>query len=270
MDRLRLRAIARVAPRRFAGAVAETVKEMSRRSPAPRDMPFLRLDLPAGCGGRLLERLSELGIFRVYERVLEVGGGLGGASRWLARRRGCRVLAVEERADLAAASAMLATRADLGAQARSVCGSLGALPVAGGAFTHAWSVERLHEEKRKREVFAETFRAVRPGGWVAVQDWMLAHGESPSAGFFEPARAYADALTASGFVGLEIADVEDLAEGDPALTELAWQRLGELPWPLRAAEARAVDDAARLLHERDELVRSGGLRRVRILGRKPA
>jgi hypothetical protein len=46
----------------------------------------------AAPGFHLLDALAARGIFRKYELVLELGAGLGAASRWLAARLGCEVV----------------------------------------------------------------------------------------------------------------------------------------------------------------------------------
>ncbi|HUE38324.1 MAG TPA: class I SAM-dependent methyltransferase, partial [Candidatus Binatia bacterium] len=167
-----LRPYAVASPRRYAAALATATNEITRRAPAPRDLPFFGLDHPHGTRARRLDRLSELGIFRVYERVLDLGAGLGGPARWLARRRGCSVVSFDRSVERAAASRLLVRRAHLQGSVRVSVAALDRLPVASHAFTHAWSVEALQPEIDKPAVVAELFRAVRPGGHVALQEWV--------------------------------------------------------------------------------------------------
>lgn len=272
MDKARLKAYALLRPGRYAAAVAGVVKEISRRSPAPRAQPFFGLDLPEGCGSQLLDRLSELGIFRVYERVLEIGSALGGASRWLFHRRGCRVVGVDPMVGVVAGSGVLTRRAHAEGRVCAVVAALDRLPVEGGAFTHVWSVESLHRENAKAAVLRETFRALRPGGFVAVQDWMAtAGGSSSGPWWYEPLSAYVEAIRAAGFTEIAASEVMDLREEDSAVAEIAWERLGEiLGEALPSADRRVLDDLSSAFSEREEAAREGRLRLHQVFGRKPA
>ena len=146
------------------------VNEVTRRTPAPRDFPYFGLDHPEGATADRLERLSELGIFRFYERVLDLTAGLGGPARWLARRHGCTVLSIDRSRARAAASRLLVSRAHLGDAVAVGVAEFERLPVGDASFTHAWSVFGIEEETDARAIFAELFRVVRPGGHVALQE----------------------------------------------------------------------------------------------------
>src|SRR5438309_10846358 len=67
-------------------------------------------------------------------RVLDVCAGLAGPARFLASRRGCRVLALELHATRAAGAARLSRLVGLGARVRVVRGDATALPFADDAF----------------------------------------------------------------------------------------------------------------------------------------
>ena len=271
MDKPLLRAYSFLRPRRYAATVAEVVKEISARSPAPRALPFFGLDLPEGCGSTLLDRLSDLGIFRVYERVLEIGCGLGGASRWLARHRGCRVVGVTPAFATAAGANVLTRRAHAEERVSTAVAPLQQLPLEPGACTHVWSVESLHRETAKAAILREAFRTLRPGGYVAVQDWMLADGAvAPKGGCFEPLSAYVEALRTSGFIEITAVEGTQLREEDSAIAEIAWERLGEVMGETAPAERRALGALSAALSDREEAVREGRLRLHQVFGRKPA
>ncbi|MGH7805500.1 MAG: class I SAM-dependent methyltransferase [Candidatus Binatia bacterium] len=153
--------------------------------PAPRGLPFYGLDHPPGVLDRVLSELADLGIFRHYSHVLDLTGGLGGPARWLARRHGCRVTAVEGDPLVADAAAMLTAEAHLADRVSSVVGLAEALPFAASTFTHAWRIETSPSRGDRGAIFAEAWRVLRPGAWLAVVGATSA--ELAGAGFREPA-----------------------------------------------------------------------------------
>ncbi len=266
-----LRPYALSAPRHFAVALAAVTNEVTRRSPAPRDFPFFGLDHPPGAGAKLLERLSELGIFRFYERVLDLAGGLGGPARWLARRRGCHVVSVDRDHERAAASRLLVRRAHLDAAVGVAVAVLDRLPAADASFTHAWSVETLGGEIDERPIWAEVFRVVRPGGHVALQEWVRAeHATAVRAAAYPPADAYVEGLRAAGFRELRVEVVQGLRESQSALGEIVSNRVGGALGAPLADESRALDAARDRLEAHDREVEAGRLVLVQIFAQRPA
>ena len=264
----RLDVYAELAPERLAGALAEATNEITRRTPAPRDLPFFGLDHPEGCGGNLLDRLSELGIFRFYERVLDLGRGLGGPGRWLARRRGCEIVSVAERLDFARASRLLVRRSYLESAVGIVSAPFARIPAADASFTHAWSVESLGEAAEKPAIFAEIHRVVRPGGHVALQEWLPA-ARSRQEGE-DSVDAYTGGLRAAGFVRPRASEVTDLRERDSAITEILRERVEALagdPSTLAgpAWEAESARQAARA-----RAIAEGRLVLVQVFAQKPS
>jgi SAM-dependent methyltransferase len=170
--------------RRRAEALADASTIVARRIPAPRGLPFYGLDHPPGILERALAELSDLGIFRVYSHVVDLTGGLGGPARWLARRNACRVTLVEENEEMAGAAAVLTERAFLVDRVRTVIARPAVLPFQGESFTHAWQVTTpLAERRDRRAIFAEAWRVLRPGGWLAIAASKALAGELEAAGF---------------------------------------------------------------------------------------
>ena len=269
MDRLRPYALA--APRRFAAALASATNEITRRTPAPRDFPFFGLEHPEGTGAKLLERLSELGIFRIYERVLDLSSGLGGPARWLARRRACAVFSFDASHDRAAASRLLVRRSHLDAVVTVGLAAFGRLPVRDASFTHAWSVEALGFDTDKATVFAELFRVVRPGGHVALQEWVRTASSPPLAsGAYEAVEHYLEGLRAAGFADARAVAAEALREEQSTIGEVVGERVAEMLGDPRGVERRRLDDAHAQLSEWERAHAERRLALVQIFARRPA
>jgi ubiquinone/menaquinone biosynthesis C-methylase UbiE len=263
-----LRPHAEAVPWRFVTAVASAVNEIARRTPAPRDFPFFGLDHPWGAGTRLLDRLSELGIFRFYERVLDLSTGLGGPARWLARRRGCRVTSLDPVWDRAAASRELVRRAYLDAAVAVGVSAFDRLPFADASFTHAWCVHSLHAQAEKALVFAELSRVLRPGGHVALQEWVARVGavgvpEHPTA------EAYLEGLRTVGFRGAHAGSVQDLREEESTIAEIVRERASELLDPPTAEEQAALESARARVEQVERAVTGGRLELVQVFAQKP-
>jgi len=60
-----------------AAALVDVVREVAATGPPPKGRPFFGLDHRSGTALELVEDLATRGIFRKYEHVLDLGGGLG-------------------------------------------------------------------------------------------------------------------------------------------------------------------------------------------------
>jgi len=183
-------------------AIVSLVRELASATPAPAHDPFYGLDRLGGPSLRLLDRLTRHGDFRKYVVVLDAGAGIGGAARWLARRYGCRVVALDTSPRLVAAGARLSRRVRLAGRVRGVAGSFEAVPARDGVFTQIWSVEALQHASDRRCALAEFFRVLRPGCTLALQELVRRDAEtyapaSPVA--YGRVAEYVDALAAAGF-----------------------------------------------------------------------
>jgi ubiquinone/menaquinone biosynthesis C-methylase UbiE len=108
-------------------------------------------------------------------RVLDVCAGLGGPARFLATRRGCRVVGVELHAGRATSAARLTRDVGLAPEVVVVRGDAAALPFRRHAFDVCLSQEGLLHIADKAAVLTECHRVLVPGGRLAFTDW-IAHG----------------------------------------------------------------------------------------------
>ncbi|MGL6133204.1 MAG: methyltransferase domain-containing protein [Prochlorococcaceae cyanobacterium] len=102
-------------------------------------------------------------------RVLDVGCGIGGSARILARDYGLEVLGISISAAQIARARTL-TPADLGHCRFAVMDAL-ALDLPDGSFDGVWSVEASPHMPDKQRYADELLRVLRPGGRLAVADW---------------------------------------------------------------------------------------------------
>ncbi|MFV0129809.1 SAM-dependent methyltransferase [Streptomyces sp. HMX112] len=118
-------------------------------------------------------QIGELAELTAGEHVLDIGGGLGGPARLLARHFGVHVTSVTNSAAHAATSRRInATRPLRDGSVTVVLGDCQrALP--GGPFGAALSVNMLYQVKDHRALYERVFRSLAPGGRFVVDDWML-------------------------------------------------------------------------------------------------
>lgn len=89
------------------------------------------------------------------------------------------------------------------------------LPIASGALDALIALESAQHFDTRALFFAEAYRALRPGGVIALAD-MLFHDREPIGAWMLPPEnqiagpdAYAERLAAAGFVEVEVKDVTD-------------------------------------------------------------
>src|SRR5260370_14623908 len=102
------------------------------------------------------------------ERLLDIGSGIGGPARWIAAKFDCHVTGVDLTPEFCEAAQALNAATGLAARVRIIHGSALALPVRDGAYDAAYSQNVIMNIADKRLFYREAFRALRPGGPLAL------------------------------------------------------------------------------------------------------
>ena len=142
--------------------------------------------------------------------LLDVGCGLGGASRYFAQERGCRITGIDLTEEYVRVAEALAQRVGLEDRVSYRHGSALGLPFAPETFDGAYMLHVGMNVQDKRRLFAEVRRVLRPGAVFGVYDVMREGGEgnlsfpvpwasSPETSFIESAADYRRLLEGAGF-----------------------------------------------------------------------
>ena len=169
--------------------------------------------------------------------LLDVGCGIGGSSRLLAKDYGFAVTGVTISPQQVTRAQQL-TPAEL--KARFLVGDALDLPFADGSFDVVWSVEAGPHMPDKGQFASELLRVLKPGGLLVVADWNQRDDRQVPLNFWErpvmqqlldqwshPAFAsiegFAETLAATGWVTGAVTTADWTAETLPSWLDSIWQ-----------------------------------------------
>lgn len=104
------------------------------------------------------------------KHVLDVGSGIGGTSRCLAREFGCRVTGIDLTEEYCRAAAMLSDRTGLAALVEYRQGDATNLPFPDASFDVVWTEHVAMNIPDKARLYGEMHRVLKPGGTLAIHD----------------------------------------------------------------------------------------------------
>jgi SAM-dependent methyltransferase len=181
-----------------------------------------------GGGKPATERLARLLAPRPGERVLDVGGGLGGPARTLAVEFGCHVTVVDLTESYVRAARVLTARLGLDDRVSHHVGDALDLRFDAGAFDVVWTQNSGMNIADKERLYAGFQRVLRPGGRLALQEPMagptqpvvfpLMWANDPSGNFLRTPTEMRALIAGAGFVERAWDDVTDEATA-PATAE---------------------------------------------------
>ncbi|ODS96742.1 MAG: SAM-dependent methyltransferase [Lautropia sp. SCN 69-89] len=102
--------------------------------------------------------------------VLDVGSGIGGTSRCLAREFGCRVTGIDLTEEYCRTAAMLSARIGLEHLVDYRQGDATNLPFADASFDVVWTEHAAMNILDKLRLYREMHRVLEPGGTLAIHD----------------------------------------------------------------------------------------------------
>ena len=182
---------------------------------APEDLYDFDQDHYGGL--EAVEALGRRAGIDASSHVLDVCAGLAGPARFMARRWGARVTAVDLNPDRAAGARRLSAAVGLGGLVRMVRADAQALPFRAHAFTAVVSQEGLLHVPDKATTLAECRRVLLPGGRIAFSDWIatarLGDGERRcldewmAAVTLQSIQGYKGLLAGAGFLAIGAEDL---------------------------------------------------------------
>lgn len=114
--------------------------------------------------------LAQLAAITSAERVLDVGGGIGGPARQLAQRFGCQVTVLDLTPDYCAVGETLTRWTQLTHKVSFVCGNALEMPFPDSSFDMVWTQHAAMNIPDKAGLYREMARVLRPGGRLALFD----------------------------------------------------------------------------------------------------
>ena len=173
--------------------------------------------LSPGGSAEVAEVLSGLDISGL--EVLDVGCGIGGVDLLLVQEHGAaKVLGIDIEQPILDRCVARAAAKDLSDRISYQKVEPGPFPLADAGFDVVFSKDAMIHIPDKAALFSEAFRVLRPGGLLAISDWMRMDDQPPtpemeryieleglSFGMASPAQ-YGRAVEAAGFQDIELRD----------------------------------------------------------------
>ena len=118
-----------------------------------------------------LELARAVGL-EAHQRVLDVGSGVGGTSRCLAKEFGCHVTGIDLTEEYCRAAAMLSAKVGLADRVDYRQGDATQLPFDDGVFDVVWTEHVAMNIPNKAQLYKEMHRVLKPGArWPSTTCW---------------------------------------------------------------------------------------------------
>lgn len=117
--------------------------------------------------------------FAPNHRVVDLGSGIGGPSRYVARTYGCHVTGIDLTESFVAAATRLSDLVGMHDCTEFQTGSALETPFEDGAFDRALTIQMQMGIADKERFYREVFRILKPGGYFVFQDIVAGPTEGP-------------------------------------------------------------------------------------------
>lgn len=155
-------------------ALEKAGKDVSRLSPedlVPIDQFHIR-------GRAATLELARAAGLDVTKHVLDVGSGVGGTSRCLAKEFGCRVTGIDLTDEFCRAATMLTAKTGLEHLVSFRQGDATDLPYDDQTFDVVWTEHVAMNIPDKARLYQEMYRVLKPGGTLAIYDILASQSGS--------------------------------------------------------------------------------------------
>ena len=206
------------------------------------------LDMNHMGGLAATDALAEMAQLRPGQRVLEVGAGVGGPARRMARKYGAHVWGVDLSEAVYQTAVALTALVGLQDRVQFTQGSALALPFEDGAFDVLVMQHVAMQIAEKDRLFDECVRVLKPGGVLALHEifagaggpplFPLAWAADPAMSSLESLDACAARLTQRGLTVGPFVDESEAGRRYHAANIQAWQQAVAQQ---RGADGRSVD-----------------------------
>ena len=114
--------------------------------------------------------LAQAAGLRSTNRVLDIGSGIGGTSRCLAKEFACRVTGIDLTDEYCQVASMLTAKVGLDGLVDYRQGDATNLPFEDNEFDVVWTEHVAMNIPDKRKLYSEMYRVLKPGGTLAIYD----------------------------------------------------------------------------------------------------
>jgi len=179
-----------------------------------------------GRGLEATEELADLLTVAPEDHILDIGSGIGGPARYIARRFGARITGIDLTAEFCEVARQLTQMLGLEDRLDFKQGDATAMPFADASFDGAYSMNVSMNIADKAGFYAEIHRVLRPGGWLVLSELAQGPGGAPDyptpwartaeSSFLATPQQTREGLEAAGFAVSSLRETteQSLAYGD--------------------------------------------------------
>jgi len=210
-------------------------------------------------------------------RVLEVGGGIGGPSRYLAHASGCHVTALELQPDLNATATELTQRCQLQGRVTHLCGNILDGPPGNQQYDALVSWLTFLHIPQRQDLYRHCYDSLMPGAGIYVEDYVqrgkLSEQEREALSrdvycdHVPDMDEYQDELEQAGFENIELHDMSEVWTQFVVERQNAFEHARERNESLHGAEL--VEGLSGFYATIVNLFQAGNLGGICFVARKP-